>query len=43
MRAALREWVSLGVTAWLPTIVTNGNGAIDRALTTLAAGTPDGL
>ena len=32
----------LGVTAWLPTVVTNGNGAIDRALATLTAGPPDG-
>jgi N-acetylglucosamine-6-phosphate deacetylase len=37
--AALPRW---GVTAWLPTIVTAPDGAIDAALATLAAGPPAG-
>jgi N-acetylglucosamine-6-phosphate deacetylase len=37
--AALPQW---GVTAWLPTIVTAPEGAIDAALAALAAGPPPG-
>jgi N-acetylglucosamine-6-phosphate deacetylase len=37
--AQLLRW---GVTAWLPTIVTTPPGVVDRALTALAAGAPDG-
>jgi N-acetylglucosamine-6-phosphate deacetylase len=39
LAAALPRW---GVTAWLPTIVTAPEGAIDRALGALADGPPDG-
>jgi N-acetylglucosamine-6-phosphate deacetylase len=39
LAAALPRW---GVTAWLPTIVTAPEGAIDAALAALAAGPPPG-
>jgi N-acetylglucosamine-6-phosphate deacetylase len=39
LAAALPRW---GVTAWLPTIVTAPDGAIDAALAALAAGPPPG-
>lgn len=39
LAAALPRW---GVTAWLPTIVTAPEGAIDAALAALAAGPPEG-
>lgn len=39
LAAALPRW---GVTAWLPTIVTTPPEVVERALTTLAAGSPEG-
>jgi N-acetylglucosamine-6-phosphate deacetylase len=40
LAAALPRW---GVTAWLPTVVTAAEGAIDAALAALAAGPPAGF
>jgi N-acetylglucosamine-6-phosphate deacetylase len=36
------ELPRFGVTAWLPTIVTTPDGIVDRAITALAAGPPEG-
>ncbi len=36
------ELPRFGVTAWLPTIVSTPDGIVDRAITALAAGPPDG-